>query len=133
MNYLNTFFSLPGIGPDTTGRKRVRDGAELWHDPKTEFRVLHGAHTSMALMKAIKPDVLSSQCWFSPHFDFISTALEFGGQIFHVLVTLLLSLIQPHQAVMSPPAYDCPHLVVELHTIIFTVQKIPRALVTDQI
>lgn len=87
----------------------------------------------MALMKTIKPETLFSQCWFSPHFDFISTSLESGGQVFHVLMALLLSLIQPHQAVKSLSANDRPYLVVELHTIIFTAQKKPRALVTNQI
>ena len=109
------------------GRKKVWEGAELWHDPKTEFGVLHGAHTSMALMKAIRPEAPSSQCCFSPHFDFISAALEFGRQVFHVLTVLVLSLIQPHQAVKSPSANDCPYLFVGLiHTLIITAQKIPR-------
>lgn len=86
----------------------------------------------MALIKTIKPETLFSQCWFSPHFDFISTSLESGGQVFHVLMALLLSLIQPHQA-KSLCANDHPYLVVELHMTIFTAQKIPRALVTNQI
>jgi len=33
-NYLNTFFSPSETGPLIMGRKRVRDGAELWNDPK---------------------------------------------------------------------------------------------------
>lgn len=108
------------------GRK-VRDGAELWHNSKTEFGVLHGAYTSTALMKAIRPEALSSQCSFSPHFDFISAAFEFGRQVFRVLTALLLSLIQPHQAVKSPSANDCPYLFVgHLHTIIITAQESPR-------
>lgn len=109
------------------GRKKFRHGAKLWHAPKTEFGVLHWAHTSMALTKAIRTEALSSQCWFSPHFDLISAALEFGRQVIHVLTALLLSLIQPHQAVQSPSAHDCPYLFVgPIHTIIITAQSIPR-------
>lgn len=114
------------------GRKKVRDGAELWHDPKTEFGVLHGPHTSVALMKAIRPEALSSQCFFLSHFYFISDALEFGRQVFHVLTALLLSLIQPHQAFKSPSANDWPYLFVGLmQTIIITAQKIPRLQLTN--